>query len=192
MGHLVESRPIGTEPFDTFIILSSNDHSLLFFTQSFAKLSGFHPSLVPSLIPISAIWVENLDIQRRVPFDRYEIYQFKQKTSLCNENVWVEDLIHELRTTSLAIDLGAHILGENEQSAPFLLQKLLRASHRQKISTLIASDFLQLLNSPPLISPTSLAKVLINGLSHSPAADQVKFSFASSIETNFIEHINQV
>lgn len=191
MKQSAKPNPIGTKPFDSFVILSSNDHSLLFFTQSFAQLSGFHPSIVPSLIPIPNIWVQNLDIQRRVPFDQYEIYQFKQRTSLCYENLWVETMIHELRTASLTIDLGAHVLVENDQSAPYILQKLLRASHRQKISTLIASDFLQLLISPPSIYSISLTKILISGLSHCPVAP-LKFHLASSIETNFLGHINPI
>ena len=185
-------NPIGTKPFNTFIILSSNDQVVFFFTQSFAQLSGFHPSTLPSSIPIQTLHKLNLDIQRCEPLDCYEVYQFKQNPSFSNRYFWVEDLIHELRTASLTIDLGAHVLAENEQMAPILLRKLLRASHRQKISTLIASDFLQLLTSAPTIYSISLTEILTRGLSHSPATSQVKFHLASSIMSDLICNINPI
>ncbi len=183
---------IGTKPFNPFIILSLNEQSLLFFTQSFVQLSGFHPSTVLLSNPITAINELNLDIQRFEMLDCYEVYQFKQKTSFYNSNFWVEDLIHELRTASLTIDLGAHVLTENEHLAPMLLRKLLRASHRQKISTLIASDFLQLLTSTPSIYSISLTEILTSGLSHSPVTDQVKFYLTSSIKSDLMGHINPI
>ena len=123
----------------------------------------------------------NLDIQSYGLFDSYEIHHFKQAASLNQEKLWVEELIHELRTASLTIDLGAHVLADNTHLAPMLLQKLLRASHRQKISTLIASDFLQLTTTPPLIQAISLVKILTSGLSHSPFTSQVKFNISSLI-----------
>lgn len=192
IGQSAGTSPIGTTPFNTFVILSSNEQAALFFTQSFAHLSGFHPSTVPSSIPIPILHKLNIDIHCCEPLDCYEIYLFKQKSSLLHERVWIEDLIHELRTASLTIDLGAHVLAEDEHLAPMLLQKILRASHRQKIATLIASDFLQLLTSTPIINSISLTKMLTSSLSHSLSTTQMKFHLTSSINENLIGHINPI
>jgi hypothetical protein len=186
------SNLIGTKPFNPFIILSSNDQVVFFFTQSFALHSGLHPSTLPSSIPIPSLQKLNLETQHCEPLDCYKVYQFKQKTSFSNSNFWVEDLIHELRTASLTIDLGAHLLAESEHMAPMLLRKLLRASHRQKISTLIASDFLQLLTTTPTIYSISLTEILTRGLSHSPNTAQVKCHLVSLIKSNLIGHVNPI
>ena len=180
------------KPFNPFIILSSFNQALLFFTQTFAQISGFHPSTIPSYIPFPVHDKLNLEIQHCELIGNIQIYQFKEENSFYYRNSCVEALIHELRTASLAIDLGAHIMAENEDLAPMVLNKLLRAAHRQKVSTLVASDFIQLVTIPPLIYPTSLIKILSDGLSHSPALSRNKFCLESSIETFTLGHVNPV
>lgn len=186
-----ESISINTKPFNPFIILSPHDQVILFFTQALAQMTGFHPLALSSVLLMPTFQKLNLDIQNREVHDRYEIHQYKQPTPQ-NLNVWVEELIHELRTASLTIDLGVHILADSNHLASMLLQKLLRASHRQKIATLIASDFLQLITTPPKIQAISLVKILTSGLSHSPFTSQVKFRLSSSIKADSIGHINPI
>ena len=101
-------------------------------------------------------------------------------------------MVHELRTASFIINLVAHVLTEKDQQNPLLLRKLLQVSHRQKITTLIASDLIQLVTSTPKIYSTSLTKILTIGLSHSPATDQVKFHLASSINVRLSGHVNPI
>lgn len=186
----IGSNLIGTKPFNPFIILSSYDQSLLFFTQTFSQISGFHPSTIPCNIPVTVLDRLKPDIRSYNLHGKYEIYQFKEKPSYDYKDHCVDALIHELRTASLIIDLGANVLAKNEQLAPVLLQKILRAAHRQKISTLIASDFIHLVTSTPIIYPTSLLKILTDGLSRSPGISHVKFRLASSIEAVILTHVN--
>lgn len=187
-----ELIPINTKPFTPFIILSPHDQVILYFTQALAQMTGFHPSTLFSPLLMPTLQNLNLDIQNCEPFYNYEIHQFKKFFPLYQEKFWVEELIHELRTASLTIDLGAHVLADSKHLAAMLLQKLLRASHRQKVSTLIASDFLQLITTPPLIHATSLVKILTTGLSHSPFTSQVKFNISSFIKAGSIGHINPI
>lgn len=181
------SNQIGIQPFNPFIILSSYDQGILFFTQTFARLSGFHPSTIPSSIPILALQALKPIIHNR---GNFEIYQFKEKDSFYFRDSCVDALIHELRTVSLAIDLGTHVLTENDHMAPLLLQKLLRSKHRQRVSTLVASDFIQLVTSTLSFYPTSLTKVLTDGLSHSPTISKVRFRLASSVEAIILGHFD--
>ncbi|UCG03908.1 MAG: hypothetical protein JSW11_07960 [Candidatus Heimdallarchaeota archaeon] len=186
-----ESGSISIKPFNSFIILSPIDDVVLFFTQVFAEMLGVHPSVVSSTISLPSIQKFDLEIHSNETLGRYILQQFR-KTSFNTDKLWVEELIHELRTASLTIDLGAHVLADNEHLAPVLLRKLLRASHRQKIATLIASDFLQLNAISPSIHPISLVKILTGGLSHSPFTSQVKFFLSSSIKTDVIGHVNPI
>ncbi len=187
-----ESIPINTKPFTPFIILSPHDQVILYFTQTLAQMTGFHPSTLSSALSMPSLQNLNLDVQNCRVFDNYEIHQIKKSVPLYQEKYWVEDLIHELRTASLTIDLGAHVLADSKHLVAMVLQKLLRASHRHKVSTLIASDFLQLITTPPLIHAISLAKILTTGLSHSPFTSQVKFHISSSIKAGSIGHINPI
>ncbi len=90
--------------------------------------------------------------------------------------MWIEDLIHELRTASLIMGLGTRLIQETSSSSlPYLFETLRTASHRQKMSTLIASDFIQLLSSPPLLSPATLSGVISKSWSSSPDPSRVRF-----------------
>ena len=181
---------IKTKPFNPFVILSSYDHTLLFFTQTFAQLSGFHPSTLPSMIPAPLENQLKLELKNYMTIGNYEFHQFKENDPFYYRNLCVDALIHELRTASLAIDLGTHVLIEYNQLIPSMLQKLLCAAHRQKISTIVASDIIQLVTSTPLIYPISLLKILTDGLSQSPDISLVRFRLASPTETLILEHVN--
>ncbi|MFX1514942.1 MAG: hypothetical protein ACFFC6_01445 [Promethearchaeota archaeon] len=183
---------INSKPFSPFIILSPNHQKILYFTQVFAQLSGLHPSTSPITISTSVIKNLGLDFQYHSSIDCYEIHQFKQSPPFFYEDLWVEELIHELRTASLTVDLGAHVLAGSTDQASILLQKLLQASHRQRISTLIASDFLQLQTTSPIIRTISLLKILTSSLAHSPYTSQVRFIISSSINVDTLGYINPI
>lgn len=184
--------PLNSKPFTPFVILSSKDHEILYFTQVFAQLTGLHPSTSPIAISTPIMKNFDLDIQYYSSIGHYEIYKFTQSTSFSHEDFWVEELIHELRTASLTVDLGAHVLASSRDQAPILLQKLLRASHRQRISTLIASDFLQLQTTTPIIRAMSLIKILSSSLSHSPYTSKVRFIISSSTNIDDLGYINPI
>ena len=192
MDQIRSSILIHTKPFTPFIILSPDDQEILYFTQTFAQLTGLHPSVTPITIPTPLFQNLNLDIHYYAPLESYEIHQFAESTPSFYEKFWIEELIHELRTASLTVDLGTHILAGSEEQAPILLQKLLRASHRQRISTLIASDFLQLQTMSPIIRTLPLVKILTSSLTHSPFTSKVQCIISSSVTTMPINYINPI
>ncbi|MFX1536362.1 MAG: hypothetical protein ACFFDI_19260, partial [Promethearchaeota archaeon] len=129
MDKFRESISISTKPFSPFMILSPKSQVILYFTQTFAHLTGLHPSITPIAISTPIFRNINPDILYYSSMNSYEIHQVKQSTPFSHEDFWVEELIHELRTASLTVDLGAHVLAGSRDQAPILLQKLLRASH---------------------------------------------------------------
>jgi hypothetical protein len=190
MDQIKDSMPINTKPFTPFIILSPNDHIVLYFTQTFAQLTGFHPSVPPVTIPTPVL--NNLDTYFHASFESYEIHYFAESPPSFYEKFWIDELIHELRTASLTVDLGTHVLAGSEDQAPILLQKLLRASHRQRVSTLIASDFLQLQTTSPIIRALPLVKILTSSLSHSPFTSKVRYIISSLVKTTPIAYLNPI
>ncbi|MFX1508253.1 MAG: hypothetical protein ACFFDC_19395 [Promethearchaeota archaeon] len=192
MDQLKEPLSINAKPFTPFLILSPNDQEILYFTQTFAHLTGLHPSITPITIPAPLFQNLNLDIHSYTSFETYEIHHFKEFTPSYYEKFWIEELIHELRTASLTVDLGTHVLAGSEDQAPILLQKLLKASHRQRVSTLIASDFLQLQTTSPIIRALPLVKILTSSLSHSPFTSKVRYIISSSVKTTSIGYLNPI
>jgi hypothetical protein len=95
-------------------------------------------------------------------------------------------LIHEIRTASFIIDLGAHTFLVDNQLTSLIFEKIQRASRRQIISTLIASDFIQMITSMPRICSTSLIDILINSISNSPTVTQMKYHSNTTLESNII------
>ncbi|MFW9906085.1 MAG: hypothetical protein ACFFFH_17310 [Candidatus Thorarchaeota archaeon] len=190
IDQLKDPTPINAKPFTPFIILSPDDQEILYFTQTFAHLTGLFPSITPRSIPTSLF--QNLNIQYYAPLKSYEIHLFTESPHSFYANFWIEELIHELRTASLTVDLGAHVLAGNEDQAPLLLQKLLRASHRQRVSTLIASDFLQLQTNSPIIRTFPFVKILTSSLSHSPFTSKVRFVISSPLNTEPIANLNPI
>ena len=87
---------------------------------------------------------------------------YPQKSIESYKQIWSEDLIHELRTASLLMELGSNLPIEtsNKVSPEYLYKIFKQASNRQKVSGLIASDFVELLSTNPRMSPTSLSKII--------------------------------
>ncbi|MFX1539073.1 MAG: hypothetical protein ACFFDI_33255 [Promethearchaeota archaeon] len=192
MDQLKDPTPINTKPFTPFVILSPNDQIILYFTQTFAQITGLHPSIPPMSIPTPIYQELNRDANSYAPLESYEIHYFPKSAPSFYEKYWIEELIHELRTASLTVNLGTHVLAGSEDQAPIILQKLLLASHRQRVSILIASDFLQLQAASPIIRTLPLVKILTNSLFHSPFTSKARFSISYSGKTTPIGHLNPI
>jgi hypothetical protein len=178
---------IGNQAFDPYVILSPQNDSVLYFSQAFAQISRFHPST--GAISKSMFRELDLELKKTKLNVCYEILQcVGNKTNY--RTSWIDAIIHELRTASLAISLGAYAFALDEEVAPLILSKILQASHRQKISTLIASDLIQLLTTPPETHPISLARILKESLSRFPPPIQINFSLGSLIKIGAVEHIH--
>jgi hypothetical protein len=169
------TEQIFTNPFQSYIIVDND--VILYYTQSFAEISGLNPSqLSPRLSQLNTqdVSFDLLDDSHMI----YDVYSC-QKTiplPLPYQQMWVEDLIHELRTASLIMGLGTRLVQETSSSTiPYLFETLRTASHRQKMSTLIASDFIQLLSSPPPLSPARLSGVISKSWGSSPDPSRVRF-----------------
>ncbi len=72
--------------------------------------------------------------------------------------LWGDLIIRELRTVSHAIELGTRLISTNYHQD--IVQTMINSSKRQKVATLIASDFILLLTSPPEIYSTSLMQII--------------------------------
>ncbi|MFW9779484.1 MAG: hypothetical protein ACFFE8_11570 [Candidatus Heimdallarchaeota archaeon] len=178
---------IGDQPFNPYAIVSPQDNSILFYSQAFAQVGRFHPSTDP--IPQSSFQRSHLELKQTKLNDCYNFLQCLNTVYRYRTNL-IESIIHELRTASLAISLGAYAFALDEQVAPLILSRILQASHRQKISTLIASDIIQLITTPPITHPICLARILKGSLSHFPLLAQMNFTLGSMVKTDTIEHVN--
>ena len=160
---VLTAEKVLTTPFSSYIIAEGD--RILYFTQAFVELSGINPS--QSSPKLSDLVNRNLVFD--VPEDSYSIYDIylcHQKSSSISEfqNSWVKDLVHELRTSSSVLELGTHVITETENPSLRELSKTLtKASHRQRISTLIASDLIQLLANPPDLAACYLLKAILRG-----------------------------
>ncbi len=149
-----------TSPFQPYII--ADDDSILYFTQSFAEISGLNPSQSSprlSQLKIQDVGYNLLEESHSI----YSVYSCHKKSSspLSFQKSWIEDLVHELRTASLIMGLGTRLLQDTSGSSlPYLFKTLQTASLRQKLSTLIASDLIQILSFPPPLTPSPLSGVL--------------------------------
>ena len=148
-----------TKPFSSYIIVQND--VILYYTHSFGEIGRLNPSQSAPLF--SSMNYQNIEFtlleDRSKPYNVYHCRS--NETSVPYENIWVEDLIHELRTGTLLMGLGTDLLSKAEGKGTNRISKILQsASHRQKLSTLIASDFIQLLSLPPKIGRTSLPKVI--------------------------------
>lgn len=138
-------------------------------------MSGFHSSVSPNLIPFpedeSVDCINSNRIGKINPY--FEVFQWNGNNSSSSQNnwkrKWSELLIHELRTSTLSLDLGSYLVTDSYPITPRLVHQLVKSSHRQKVSTLIASDFIQLISSPPIITHTSLLNILMRSFTYLPA-----------------------
>jgi hypothetical protein len=171
----ISTEKLFTNPFQAYII--TDDDVILYYTQSFAEISGLNPS--QSSPRLSQLKTQ--DVSFNLLEDShliYNVYSCHKTTPvpLPYQRMWVEDLIHELRTASLLMGLGTRLLQETTSSSlPYLFKTLRTATHRQKMSTLIASDFIQLLSAPPPLSPATLSGVISKSWSSSPDPSRVRF-----------------
>ena len=148
-----------TKPFSSYIVVENN--VILYYTHSFGEIGQLNPSQSAPLL--SYMNYQNINFtlieDKSTPYNVY--YCRSNETSLPYKNIWVEDLIHELRTGTLLMGFGTNYLSKCEGKGTEKIFKILQnASLRQKLSTLIASDFIQLLSQPPEITQTSLSRVI--------------------------------
>jgi hypothetical protein len=180
-----------TRPFNPYIIVFRKDQTVQYFTQAFSQLSGFHPSTVPASIPPPNGDFFDLDYKHYFSsIPSYEIYQCipQKSSSALKKNTWVDVLIHELRTATLSMDLGSYLLSDSQQPTPRLVHKIIKASHHQRISTLVASDFIQLISSPPQISRVSLLNILMHSFTQLPNSTQLVFLI--TVRSDILNHIH--
>ncbi|MFX0087959.1 MAG: hypothetical protein ACFFAU_20065 [Candidatus Hodarchaeota archaeon] len=180
-----------TRPFNPYIIVYQKDQTVHYFTQAFSQFSGFHPSTVPDSIPLlngEVLGLENIYCSSSDP--SYKIYEYSpQKTShIILKNAWVDVLIHELRTATLSMDLGSYLFSDSSQPTPRLVNKIIKASHRQRISTLVASDFIHLISSPPKISRVSLINILLNSYALLPNSSGLILQ--TMLRSDLLNHIH--
>ena len=148
-----------TKPFTAYIIVKND--VILFYSQSFCEIAQLNPSQSAPLL--SSLNYQNIAL---TPIEDanspYNVYYCRSNNRLIPyKNILVEDLIHELRTASLLMDLGTRLLIEsNEKEFQGLFKILKNSSLRHKLSTLVASDFIQLLSHPPKLERTALSKVI--------------------------------
>lgn len=147
------------KPFSAYVIVEND--VIIYYSQYFGEIAHLNPSQTAPLF--SSLNYQNIKITPvedvNTPYNVY--YCRSNNIQIPFKNVWVEDLIHELRTASLLMDLGTELLTEkNVKALPELFKILKNASHRQKLSTLISSDFIQLLSQPPKLGRTELSKVI--------------------------------
>ncbi len=174
------TEKVFTNPFQSYLITDGD--VILYYTQSFAEISGLNPSQSsPRLSQLSTQDVSfNLLEDSHLIYNVYSCHK-NSPMPLPYQQMWVEDLIHELRTASLIMGLGTRLLQETSSSSlPYLFKTLRTASHRQKMCTLIASDFIQLLSAPPPLAPSTLSGVISKSWGSSPDPTRVRFHVQAS------------
>ncbi len=152
-------QKVMTQPFSSYIIVENN--VILYYTHTFGEIGQLNPSQSAPLL--SYMNYQNIIFtlleDSSTPYNVY--YCRSNGTSLPYKNIWIEDLIHELRTGTMLMDFGTNLLRKCDEKGTNKIFKILQnASLRQKISTLIASDFIQLLSQSPEIGQTSLSRVI--------------------------------
>jgi hypothetical protein len=176
-----------TQPFNPFAILSTDNEEVFFFTQTFAQLCRIHPS--SRLIPNKALLSLNPKLYS-ITFgsDSYKVIASSEGPSLCSitENC-VDDLTHELRTGSLLMDLSSYLMKNSENLDSEVINRFRRAAYRQKILSIVSSDFIELLLGNPLIQPVSLYEVLRRSLKYLQTSPRTRINIVSSSETDLFE-----
>ena len=176
---------IYSQPFTPFIILSADHDEVFYFTQTFAQLSGINPSAcVINNKTLSSLY-PNL---YSTPLGACKIFFSSVPQTLASVvDSWVDDLTYELRTGSLLMDLSHHIMGSVKRLDQKLVQRFSRAAYRQKILTIIVSDLIQLLLSPPNFFPVSLSEVLRTCFGYLRNSSKTQFNLISSSSTDDYE-----
>lgn len=179
---------IFTQPFTPFVILSADHDEVYYFTHSFAQMSHIHPST--PLVSKKILFSLRRDLFA-IPLGIYKLFYtsatFPQPFSSGKEN-WVDNLLHELRTGSLLMDLSSHLMRNMESIDQRVMHRFINAAQRQKISTIITTDLVQLLLYPPIVQPTSLTNVLRHSLKYLQKSSDTRFNILSS--TSMLETHN--
>ncbi len=179
---LITLQQVLTEPFSSYIIVEND--AILYFTHSFGEIGRLNPSQSEPLL--SSLNYQNLNLTLiEDESSAYNVYYCKSNdTQISFKNIWIEDLIHELRTASFIMDLGTRVIYEtNENGYQNLHNTLKSATLRQKLSTLVASDFIQLLSQPPELRRTALHNVISR--SWSSASDPTCIRYNTHSADNF-------
>lgn len=147
-------------------------------------LSGYNPSTTPSAISIVSLNDSSLKFHQISQLCQFKIFQSPVKTAILlkERDSLIKNLDHELRTASLLIDLSSEIIAKDVQDNKELLKILLNSSRRQKTITLISSDFIQLITSPPTIFSISFMDFLNNVYDFLLSKPQVKFKSKKSFK----------
>jgi len=172
---------IFTQPFTPFAILSGDHDEVLYFTHTFAQMSRIHPST--PLFNKKVLFSLRNDLHS-ISLGSYKIFYssatFPQAFSSTTGN-WVEELLHELRTGSLLMDLSSHLMKNMDSIDQRVIHRFTRAAFRQKISTIITTDLVQLMLYPPIIQPISLTGVLRHSLKYlQKSCSNTRFNIVSS------------
>ncbi|MHA2238707.1 MAG: hypothetical protein ACXAB2_10125 [Candidatus Hodarchaeales archaeon] len=177
----VTTESILSTPFSSYII--ADEDEILYFTQSFAEKNCLNPS--QSSLSLSKLKDRNLHLKKLENFHAiYDVFAgHDEKHSMESyRRIWSENLIHELRTSSLLMDLGSKSLLETSTkiSLKNLYKTLRKTSNQQQVCTLIAADFIQLSNTNPVISPTSLSKIISKSWGSLQDPTRVQFNICLS------------
>lgn len=179
-----------TQPFNPFAILSTDTEELLFFTQTFAQISGIHPS--SKIVSNKKLLSLNPKLYS-VTFgtDSYKVISSSEPLSLSSvTGECVEDLTHELRTGSLLMDLSHYLMKNMESLESEVVERFARAASRQKISTIISTDFIELLLGNPILRPVSLHEILKTSLKYLQSSRNMRINIVSSSETDLFRQSN--
>ena len=169
---------IFSNPFNPFIILSADHGDVFYFTQTFAQMSGIHPST--RQISNKTLFSLHMDLNS-IPLKTYKIfYSSISQPMTLTINKWVEELTHELRTGSLLMDLSHHLMKSVETLDQKVIQRFSQVAYRQKILTIIVTDLIQLLLNPPNIYPVSLTNVLTTSFYYVRNSSNTQFNMISS------------
>lgn len=179
---------IYSNPFNPFIILSADHDEVFYFTQTFAQMSGIHPST--RQISNKTLFSLHMDLYS-IPLKSYKIFcssVSQPLTSIINN--WVEELTYELRTGSLLMDLSHYLMKSVESMDQRVVQRFSHVAYRQKILTIIVTDLIQLLLNPPNIYPVSLSNVLRTSFYYIRNSSNTQFNMISSLDPNDLETSN--
>jgi hypothetical protein len=171
---------IYSNPFNPFIILSADHGEVFYFSQTFAQMSGIHPST--RQISNKMLFSLHMDLNS-ISLKTYKIFysSISQPLTLLINN-WVEELTHELRTGSLLMDLSHHLMKSVETMDQKVVQRFSHVAYRQKILTIIVTDLIQLFLNPPNIYPVSLSNVLRTSFHYLRNSTNTQFNLISSGE----------
>ncbi|MHA2202487.1 MAG: hypothetical protein ACW991_02245 [Candidatus Hodarchaeales archaeon] len=179
---------IFSNPFNPFIILSADHDEVLYFSQTFAQMSGIHPST--RQISNKTLFSLHLDLYS-IPLRSYKIFYSSVSQPLTSIiNNWVDELTYELRTGSLLMDLSHYLMKSVESMDQRVVQRFSHVAYRQKILTIIVTDLIQLLLNPPNIYPVSLSDVLRTSFHYIRSSSNTQFNMISSLDLDDFETSN--